>query len=159
MTVRILKIKNITANMINDLIYILNTDSELAKSLCNNTNTISHSEFIKFNNDWIEKNDAVMFSILVDDRAIGIISLSKINHDEGSANIGYWIGSKYWNKGYTTEAFMQVLEYARNKQIKTVSSSIEKDNTASLSIWKKFNASMEDQGDKLMTILRLDDAI
>ncbi|MDA3952641.1 MAG: GNAT family N-acetyltransferase [Bacteroidales bacterium] len=155
MTITIKNIEEGNSKIINDLVSILNNDNILAKTLGESTKSISTDEFISFNTDWAKKNKATLFSILLDNQAIGLISLSKIDPVESSAKIGYWIGSQYWNKGYSTAAFKQVLEFARSKQIKIVSSSIEKNNIASLSIWYKFGAIIEDKGDRLVPILRL----
>jgi len=148
-------IKEINNNQIDDLITILNTDKELQKELGNNKRTTSRPEFIKFNKEWTEKNNAEIFAITLNDEAIGLISLSKISKEAGTANIGYWIASKYWNKGYTTKAFEQVLNFAKKGNIKTVSCSIDNENTKSVSIWKKFNADFKNEGDKIVPLLHL----
>ena len=156
MTLDIQNIDQANSKIINDLVFILNNDKELAKTLGKCAKILSTDEFIDFNTDWAVKNKATVFSILRGNQAIGLISLSKIDPVESSAKIGYWIGSQYLYNGYSTSAFKQVLVYARSEQIKTVSSTIEKNNVASLSIWKKFDAIIEDKEDRLMPILRLD---
>ena len=42
---------------------------------------------------------------------IGVLSASLKAHDE-SAELGYWVGKKYWNQGYTTEAVKEVIRFA-----------------------------------------------
>ena len=42
-------------------------------------------------------------------RLIGILSL--FNEKDGACEIGYGIGSRYWGRGYTTEAVKRFLEY------------------------------------------------
>jgi len=42
---------------------------------------------------------------------IGSISLMHINHKHLHAELGYWIGKKYWNRGYATEAGLAVIQY------------------------------------------------
>lgn len=44
------------------------------------------------------------------DELIGAISLMSINEGH-QAELGYWIGVPYWNKGYCTEAATTVLHY------------------------------------------------
>jgi RimJ/RimL family protein N-acetyltransferase len=41
----------------------------------------------------------------------GAISLSVINLEYRSAEIGYWIGAPYWHQGYCTEAASAVVKY------------------------------------------------
>src|SRR5690606_1889586 len=44
---------------------------------------------------------------------MGAIGL-EFNHQSRLAELGYWIGVPYWNKGYTTEAARALLEYGFN---------------------------------------------
>ncbi len=43
---------------------------------------------------------------------IGSIGLFDIDHDSDSCEIGYSLGSRWWGKGYATEAVEAVLDYA-----------------------------------------------
>lgn len=43
---------------------------------------------------------------------VGIISLKNIDWLTKNANIGYWIGEKYWGKGIGTECVGLVIDYA-----------------------------------------------
>ncbi len=43
---------------------------------------------------------------------IGAISLIDINTEFQHAEMGYWIGTPFWGKGYCTEAASSVLQYA-----------------------------------------------
>lgn len=43
---------------------------------------------------------------------VGIISLKNIDWLTKTANIGYWIGEKYWGKGIGTECVRLVIDYA-----------------------------------------------
>lgn len=44
-------------------------------------------------------------------RVIGIVSLKKIDMKKKCAEIGFWIGKKYWGKGLTTEAVKLALNF------------------------------------------------
>lgn len=41
---------------------------------------------------------------------IGFIGF-EINHWANSAELGYWLGKPYWNRGYATEAARAMVEY------------------------------------------------
>jgi RimJ/RimL family protein N-acetyltransferase len=43
---------------------------------------------------------------------VGIISLQKIENVSKNAQIGYWIGKKYWNAGIATESIGLLIRYA-----------------------------------------------
>lgn len=46
---------------------------------------------------------------------IGCISLDKVNFEHKNAEIGYWLGSRYWGQGITTEAGKLILNFAFKK--------------------------------------------
>ena len=45
---------------------------------------------------------------------IGVVTLSQIDQQKKSAQIGFWIGKKYWGHGLTTEAVQLALEFGFN---------------------------------------------
>lgn len=47
-----------------------------------------------------------------DDEMFGAMSLGAIVHDQGWAEMGYWVGVPYWNNGYCTEAGRLLLKLA-----------------------------------------------
>lgn len=92
------------------------------------TATIPHPYLDGMAEDWISKHQqwfdqgiSVDFAIEIKStqtstsiptpKLIGNISLmlNKTNH---RAEIGYWIGEEFWNKGYCTEAMKEVIKYA-----------------------------------------------
>ena len=51
-------------------------------------------------------------AIAVDGKAVGGIGIVRqTDIERSSAEIGYWLGEKYWNKGIVTEAVKQMLDY------------------------------------------------
>ena len=69
--------------------------------------------------NWISKHQnifenkkGVIFAITdkKDGKLIGAISLTDLSEGH-QAELGYWIGKPYWNKGYCTEAAKAVLDY------------------------------------------------
>ncbi|AKA72193.1 GNAT family N-acetyltransferase [Clostridium scatologenes] len=138
----IILIKNIEDKYVIQLVNILNNDSMLLYALGSKKNKISEGTFTEHNRKWCESRNAEIFAIVLDDIAIGTISLSHQDLDKHIAQIGYWIGSKYWRNGYTSEAFFQVLNIARKKGIKCVSATIKKDNLPSKKVWEKYGANI-----------------
>ncbi|MEW5806050.1 MAG: GNAT family N-acetyltransferase [Acidobacteriota bacterium] len=56
------------------------------------------------------------FAIVVDDQAAGVIAFGLHRDVERvSAEIGYWLGEPFWNRGIMTEALKAVTEYAIKK--------------------------------------------
>ena len=55
----------------------------------------------------------VDFAIIVDEKAVGGISIVLQQDVERiSAEIGYWLGENYWNRGIMTKAVRQMVNYA-----------------------------------------------
>lgn len=65
--------------------------------------------------DWISqyKEDKFKWAIELKNtnEIIGGIDVVKLNKKNNTCEIGYCIGSKFWNNGYTTEALKKVIEY------------------------------------------------
>ena len=69
-------------------------------------------------------------------RLIGIVTF--FDEKDGSCEIGYGIGSGYWNRGYATEAVRRFLEYLfREKGLHTVCASFFTGNDASRRVMEK----------------------
>jgi len=138
------------------LIWFLNNDECLVKHLgSNNSVKISEQEFSETNKEWIAEKHADMFAIVLRKKAIGLISLSHQDTINHTARIGYWIGSTYWNKGYTSKAFQLVLDQAKIREIKYVFSTIRRDNIASRKIWDKYGAQTEYKNDKYLCTINI----
>jgi [ribosomal protein S5]-alanine N-acetyltransferase len=63
-----------------------------------------------------EKNDYSFGIELKEEKnLIGAIGLHRINIDQGTAEVGYWIGRKYHRQGYGSEALEAVLDFSFNR--------------------------------------------
>ena len=69
-------------------------------------------EWIGSHQERFEKGEAIIFAITLRDEKtlIGAIGL-EINQPHERAELGYWIGKPYWNKGYCTEAAKEVVRF------------------------------------------------
>lgn len=71
-------------------------------------------------NAWIKSYDEGAFNWVVEVKdtheIIGNIDLVHINERSKTAEIGYCYGSKYWGKGYGTEALKLVINYLFNEE-------------------------------------------
>lgn len=57
------------------------------------------------------KGELATFAITMKDSDLLIGCISLMNISEGSGEIGYWIGTDYWNKGYCTEACIEIVNF------------------------------------------------
>ncbi len=48
-------------------------------------------------------------------KVIGMISLTKVDRFHGTTTMGYWLGEKYWRKGYMTEALEKMIAFTFTK--------------------------------------------
>ncbi len=65
----------------------------------------------------LSANETYAVTIKGDDKAIGSVGLligdkSNLNINAGEAEIGYWIGTPYWGKGYIPEAVQELMRHA-----------------------------------------------
>ena len=85
-------------------------------------------------------------------RLIGIILYS--DEKEDSCEIGYGIGSGFWNRGYATEAVARFLEYLfREKRMRTVYASFFTGNDASRRVMEKCGMAFDHFSEKELTYL------
>ena len=153
--IRIKSVNDLNTRQVNQLVSILNNDEILNQSLGSQGKKITSEQFKAKNISWLKNNQAKIFAIMYKSQAIGMISLSHINLKNKKANIGYWLTSKYWGKGITTEAFKQILAIAKNDKIKYLSCTIHKDNKSSLGIWQAFKAKITQKDGDIIPIIKL----
>ncbi len=85
-------------------------------------------------------------------RLIGIIN--SFDETADSCEIGYGIGSGYWNRGYATEAVHRFLEFLfREKGLKTVYASFFTGNDASRRVMEKCGMSYDHFSEKELSYL------
>lgn len=91
-----------------------------------------------------EKNEFKWCIELKDNKeVIGIIS-ADTSYKYKCIEIGYSISSKYWNKGYTTEAVKEIISYLFNEcNFNVVEAIIPKNNTGSIKVAKKCGMTLE----------------
>jgi len=56
------------------------------------------------NNYQKKKPTFFVLAITLNKKLIGNLVIEKINYQKKNANIGFWIGKNYWNKGYASKA-------------------------------------------------------
>lgn len=81
----------------------------------------------------------LILAIEVDGQAVGSIGiLPKTDVYQRSAELGYWLGEKYWGRGITTEAVATIVAYAFNMyDINRIYASVFERNTASMRVLEK----------------------
>ena len=77
-------------------------------------------------------------------KLVGGIGLTKIDSFQGKAEIGFWLGKKYWRQGLMTEAINSVLEFAFNKLfLRRIDWNAFAENEASNTLAKKMGFTLE----------------
>ncbi len=96
---------------------------------------------------------AYQFGIEVDNEIVGGISLDKIDKDNQSATLGYWLGKKHWSQGIMTEASKMILEFAFNDlKLRRINSGVFKPNKASARVLEK--AGFKYEGCRIKYVLK-----
>ena len=69
---------------------------------------------------------------------VGMIGLRNINTKDRNAEVGYWIGKPFWNRGYGGEALPLILRYAfKELRLRRLYAIVHSQNIASSKILEK----------------------
>lgn len=78
------------------------------------------------------------FAIIGDGMVVGVCSLVNVGGVPPSAQLGYWVGRRYWGRGVATAGGSQVLEFGfQTLGLASVRSSCLPSNTASRRVLEK----------------------
>ena len=86
---------------------------------------------------WCESHQARMFSVYVEDRFAGLFTLSRIDKQNHTARVGYWLGSEFRGQGYGGRFYTEFLQLAKAEGLEQVNASIHKLNFGSRALWEK----------------------
>lgn len=101
------------------------------------------------------RNDVFAIRLKETGRLIGILSV--FDEKDSACEIGYGIGSAYWNKGYTTEAVRRFLEYLLfQRNFHTVYASFFTGNDASRRVMEKCGMTYDHFSEKELTYLGIE---
>ena len=71
-------------------------------------------------------------------KVIGIVALMNVDSYVKNADIGYWLGEKYWRQGFSTEALKAIVKYSfRKLNLVRLQAGVAVENKASLKVLKK----------------------
>jgi len=75
------------------------------------------TKFIRKTHYKIKNNKAYEFGVILKEinQLIGVIGLMHIDRKHKNAEIGYWLGKKYWGQGLMTEAVELILDFGFEK--------------------------------------------
>lgn len=93
----------------------------------------------------IEKPDWYRFAIVLQDTG-ALIGTALIYYEEEVEcwEIGYNLGKKYWNKGYTTEVMKKIIDFAKGQlELSQIVGRYAKENTASGNVMDKLGFKYE----------------
>jgi RimJ/RimL family protein N-acetyltransferase len=98
---------------------------------------------------WIEianqNNPLTNFAIVYKEKAIGGIGIIlQTDVYRKNAEIGYWLGEKYWYKGFVTKALKAMVEYTfTNFEVDRIFAQVFESNAASRRVLEKAGFSFE----------------
>lgn len=110
--------------------------------------SVSFPYTIKDAKQWIKKcrevkGEALRFVINIEKEAVGVISLEKIKLGH-KAELGYWLGRKYWGKGIMTKAVRAVLKHGfRRYKLRRIQAHVFTSNQASVRVLEKAGFKLE----------------
>ncbi len=145
-----LRIREYEKDDASDLIGNIN-DLEVSKNLL----LVPHPYDDKEANWWINKcheearrkpriNYDFVIELKSEKKLVGGIGLTKVDSFQGKAEIGFWLGKKYWRQGLMTEAINCLLEFAFNKLfLRRIEWNAFSENEASNTLAKKMGFTLE----------------
>ena len=96
---------------------------------------------------WLEKKkESYVFGIelLEEKKIIGGMGIHHVDLYQRKATMGYWLGEKYWNKGYGSEALKSVVNFAFKKlKLNRLEASVFVGNPSSWRILEKLGFKKE----------------
>ncbi|MBQ6654143.1 MAG: GNAT family N-acetyltransferase [Erysipelotrichaceae bacterium] len=102
---------------------------------------------------YVHREDILAIRLRETGRLIGILCCFDVRENE-SCEIGYGIGSDYWNRGYATEAVNKYIDYLfREKNMKTVYASFFPENASSKRVMEKCGMKYSFTREKELTYL------
>ncbi len=86
-----------------------------------------------------DDNSQKTFAIEYNNKFCGIISLILLTDIyDNSAELGYWVGEPFWNKGITSETVKQISDYGFNKlKLRRIFANVFEFNIASMKVLEK----------------------
>ena len=106
----------------------------------------SAQDYIKIcQKKWKNKEEA-QFGIEDKDtgKIIGMIGLMNLDFKSKKAEVGYWLGKKYWGKGIAKEALILILKFAfSNLKLNRIYAKVKSKNISSSKLLEKCNFKLE----------------
>jgi len=79
-----------------------------------------------------------VFGLWQDSNLIGVFKINKINHENGSADLGYWMTRVAAGHGYANKAFQRLIEYCLNDMnVKSLQATTSATNEASIRLLER----------------------
>ncbi len=103
-------------------------------------------KFIRKTHYGIRKKTNFTFGIVYKEtsRVIGVIRIGDIDWKNKNAEIGYWLGKKYWGRGLASEAVRLILKFAFEKlKLHKVYAGLFEENIASRKVLEKCGFRLE----------------
>jgi ribosomal-protein-alanine N-acetyltransferase len=86
----------------------------------------------------------LVIALKPENKVIGGIGLMKVDAFNGTAEIGYWLGQKYWHNGIMSEAVAAMLDFAfRKLKLRRIDLHASTLNAGSNAIARKFGFKLE----------------
>lgn len=121
-------------------IWMWNNDRGVVRTLADPSDVSTLEEWMKWYESLTTKKlTKRAFAILNEEgEIVGTVIVSGIDFRNGTAEIGYFLGREYWNRGYASEAVKLTLEYCfRYLNLRKVYARTYENNMASIRVLEK----------------------
>lgn len=136
---------------------LLATDDGLPAAMRRSEGTprLSASDFLTFTQSWCREKSALSFALVdASDTAVGMITLSHINAEAGTARTGIMLASRLSGRGIPVDALSQLLSLARSLGIRRVGGDIPEADRAPVQTWDSIGVSVSFEVGEMMASIR-----
>ncbi len=129
-------------------------DKEVLKTfICTYQENLESFDF----SNYIGRDDIFAIREKASMKLIGIFVECDVDKEKKSLEIGYGLGSRYWGKGYATEAVRSMLNYYfTSAGMKTVYASFFPENTSSKHVMEKCGMTFSHVNEKELTYMGIE---
>ncbi|MDD3045751.1 MAG: GNAT family N-acetyltransferase [Candidatus Delongbacteria bacterium] len=147
-----ISINPFTLKSAEDMVSLFSLDDIIRMELGLDKTEFSAEEEFRFVSEWCKNKSSESFEIRFENEFAGMISLSHIDPDIRKAGVGYWVGSKFRNRGIGKKAFEIILDIAKSKGLEILQSDIDRNNLFSLKIWQKYSPEISEKNEKQVSV-------
>ena len=141
-------LKRLTPDMADEVYKIIDKSRDSMSEFLPMFKTISAEHereyLVETQNRW-NGSSQFTYAIFINNQFAGTLSLNKVNFEEKTAEIGYWLGEEFEGKGYMTESVDILINEAKRLKLNELVISCDVNNHKSANIAKRLGFILKEE--------------